>query len=77
MRPSGMSRAEWEPLERMLGPYLCAQFMFMGRSADIHFYKHIDTRRYLNVDSTGTCFRYSADGYQPVDLDEAIGHLFS
>ena len=68
--------ADWQPLERMLGPYLCVDFMFMGRSEQIHLYKHRDTRRYLNVAPDGTCFRYSAHGYQPIGLEEAIEHVF-
>ena len=68
---------EWVPLEQMLGPALCQHFMFMGCSEKIHLYKHIDTRRYLNVDRTGNCFRFSSRGYQPIELEEAIAHVFS
>jgi hypothetical protein len=67
---------DWQPLERMLGPFLCVDFMFMGRSEQIHLYKHRDTRRYLNIAPDGTCFRYSAHGYQPIGLEEAIEHVF-
>lgn len=69
--------SEWEPLERMLGSDLCRDFMFMGRSEKIYLYKHVDTRRYLNIDLTGTCFRYSLEGYQPIGLEEAVEHVFS
>jgi hypothetical protein len=31
---------DWVPLERMLGPSLCVDFMFMGRAEQIHLYKH-------------------------------------
>ena len=48
--------SEWTPLEQMFGPELCEQFMFMGRSAEIYLYKHIDTRRYLNLDARGNAF---------------------
>jgi hypothetical protein len=68
--------ADWQPLERMLGPSLCVDFMFMGRSEQIHLYKHRDTRRYLNIAPDGTCFRYSAQGYQPIGPEEAIEHVF-
>jgi hypothetical protein len=67
---------DWQPLERMLGPSLCVDFMFMGRSEQIHLYKHRDTRRYLNIAPDGTCFRYSAHGYQPIGLEEAIEQVF-
>ena len=67
---------DWQPLERMLGPSLCVDFMFMGRSEQIHLYKHRDTRRYLNIAHDGTCFHYSVHGYQPIGLEEAIEHVF-
>jgi hypothetical protein len=68
--------ADWQPLERILGPALRIDFMFMGRRKQIHLYKHRDTRRYLNIASDGTCFRYSAHGYEPMRLEEAIKHVF-
>jgi len=46
-------RSDWAPLELMLGPKLCECFMFMGRSGELYLYKHIDTRRYLNLDAEG------------------------
>jgi hypothetical protein len=49
--------SEWEPLERMLGSDLCHDFMLMGRSEQIYLYKHVEIRRYLNIDPAGTCFR--------------------
>ena len=64
---------DWLPLERMLGPSLCADFMFMGTSEQIHLYKHRDTRRYLNIAPDGTCFRYSVQGYQPIGVHWRLG----
>ena len=49
---------DWMPLERILGVDLCQSFMYMGRSGEIHLYKHIDTRRYLNIGPDGQCYRY-------------------
>jgi hypothetical protein len=68
--------SEWTPLEQMLGPELCEQFMFMGGSAEIHLYKHIDTRRYLNLDAEGKCFRYTTNGYEPEERAKAVAHVF-
>jgi hypothetical protein len=69
---------DWKPLEQMLGPELCRNFMYMGRSEQqIHLYKHIDTRRYLNIGPDGTCFRYSSSGYVPIGTLEAIEHVMS
>jgi hypothetical protein len=48
-----------------------ADFMYMAyvesrrRRLRIHLYKHIDTRRYLNLDDAGHAYQY----WGPVDLD--------
>ncbi len=68
---------DWAPLEQVLGPKLCEHFMFMGRSGELYLYKHIETRRYLNVDAEGRCFRYTRNGYDPEELRRAIVHVFS
>jgi len=68
--------SEWTPLEQTLGPKLCGSFMYMGRSGQIHLYKHIDTRRYLNLDAQGQCFRYTKNGYELEERAKAIGHVF-
>ena len=68
---------DWAPLEQVLGPQLCECFMFMGQSGELFLYKHIDTRRYLNLDRKGRCFRYTGNGYEPEELRRAIAHVFS
>ena len=60
----------------MLGPELCDWFMYMGKSGTIYLYKHIDTRRYLNLDAQGQCFRYTGNGYEPEERVIAIAHVF-
>jgi single-strand DNA-binding protein len=59
--------------------------MFMGRSWSVahrgteqklFLYKHVDTRHYLNLSPDGTCFRFTATGYVPIALDQAIEHVF-
>ena len=69
--------SDWTPLELVLGPKLCECFMFMGRSGELYLYKHIDTRRYLNLDAEGRCFRYTGNGYDLEELRRAIAHVFS
>ena len=69
--------SDWAPLERVLGPQLCECFMFMGRSGELYLYKHVDTRRYLNLDAEGRCFRYTGNEYAPEELRKAITHVFS
>lgn len=69
-------RSDWAPLEQMLGPKLCERFMYMGRSGAIYLYKHIDTRRYLNLDAQGQCFRYTGKGYEPEERVIAVARVF-
>jgi len=72
-----VSKADWQPLERMLGVNCCESFMFMGCAGEIRLYKNIWTRRYLNLGPEGTCFRHVRDGYVPICRQEAIDHVFS
>ena len=96
------SGVEWGPLERIaalaakdqrLPTIDPADFMYMGRvvaprRADIHLYKHIHTRRYLNTDDAGHTYWFTGgvDGtgddaldageYVPAgDLAASIQHL--
>jgi hypothetical protein len=63
----------WIPLETKLResgiPATgCAEFMWMWRNRGIEFYKHIDTRRYLLLDSEGRCWRQSGNGFEMRDF---------
>jgi hypothetical protein len=78
-----VSHSEWAALEALIGRTECERFMYMGRSSPIshhgglvqlYLYKHVDTRRYLNVAEDGTCFRYAVAGYAAVTREEAIAH---
>jgi len=69
--------SDWQLLEELLGPERCSDFMFMGRSGELYLYKHIITRRYLNITPEGGCFRYTPTGYVPTDREEAIKLVFS
>jgi hypothetical protein len=86
----------WAPLERLRSlvasaPHVAApeveNFLYMGRvesddgTVTIYLYKHVRTRRYLNVDETCRAYRYAGAGdddlisswYEPIDdLAEAI-----
>jgi hypothetical protein len=42
----------------------------------LRLYKHIDTRRYLNLALDGACFRYSEGVYTPISTEEALTHVF-
>jgi len=65
----------WEPLKAAVGSK-CREFMFMGKTGTIYLYKHIWTRRYINLDLDGQAFRFTGDGYEPIPKNEAIKSVF-
>ncbi len=78
-----MSRAievgapDWKPLEGVLSPEHCADFMFMGSAGGIVLYKHRDTRRYLNIDSeTGRFYQYVDGDYAETSREQALEHVY-
>lgn len=90
MTPSGDPLIDWVPLERFCE--LAAtrgvtgldadDFMWMGcrnssGGVPVQLYKHVDTRRYLNLDATGHayCWHSSDDSYQLTALAAAIDWL--
>jgi hypothetical protein len=60
----------WAPLEAKLIPQLCAEFMWMYRDRGVEHYKHIQTRRYLRLDSVGRCLARKGDGFYEIPFDE-------
>ena len=73
---SSAVRPEWEPLEAVLSPDLCGDFMFMGKVGDICLYKHRWTRRYLNLDSQLQAWRYDGPHYSAIPIRTALTHAF-
>lgn len=68
-------KPNWTPLEKTGGPELCGEFMWMGRSVSrrrIEFFKHIRTRRYLLLDSQCRCYRRTATGFEPAELETEL-----
>ena len=59
---------DWKPLEQLVGPEGCGEFMWMWREEGIEFYKHICTRRYLLLDSEGHCYQRGLNGLDPADV---------
>jgi hypothetical protein len=58
-----------------LAPQECEEFIYMGHVGTVHLYKHIMTRRYLNLDTEGNCFVWDGKGnnasnYIPVNFEE-------
>jgi hypothetical protein len=66
----------WEPLKAAVGER-CREFMFMGKVGEIYLYKHVWTRRYLNIDGNGQAYQFTGDGYEPMPLNEAMEHAFA
>lgn len=62
--------ANWAPLETMLTPELCAEFMWMYREGGIEHYKHIITRQYLLLDQGGRCLSRTAEGLTEVPFEQ-------
>jgi hypothetical protein len=69
----------WEPLQAVVLERV-REFMFMGQvtgdAGPIYLYKHVWTRRYLNLDQEGKAYRFTGYEYEPRPLDEAIKHVF-
>ena len=60
----------WAPLERMLAPELCGEFMWMYSEAGIEHYKHIVTRHYLRLDHGGRCLVVTSEGLMEVPFEQ-------
>lgn len=66
-----MGLPNWIPLELRIGSR-CAEFMWMYRQNGYEHYKHIDTRRYLILDSRGTCFRREGSDFVSADFRDEL-----
>jgi hypothetical protein len=62
--------ANWEPLERLLTPVQCAEFMWMYREDGVEHYKHIVSRRYLLLDQDGRCLARTAEGLREAPFEQ-------
>lgn len=79
-----MTDPRWTPAEQHV-PNLLVDLMHMGTvrysGREIEQYKHIDTRRYLNLDHTGQAWEVAVDGEtgavgaRRIDTDAALAHL--
>ena len=68
----------WRPLETVLTPSQCEDFMYMGRAGEIELYKHRWSRRYLNISPDGGRFyRLVGSAYIEMSREEAIEHVYS
>ena len=62
---------DWRPLEAVLAPHVCEDFMYMGHVGDLVLYKHRD---YIDA-ITGLFYRYVDGGYVEVERDWGLGHV--
>lgn len=59
---------DWRPLEGVIDPDHLPEWMWMHTitspetGADVHFYKHISSRRYVRLDREGRVYAETADG---------------
>lgn len=79
---TGDETGKWAPLMSLLGKRACLDFMYMGECGDLALYKHINTRRYLNIDrKTLQTYQHTAgvipSGYEPIPVDQAIRYMLS
>ena len=76
--PVAVDKPNWSPLEMLLSPSECEDYMYMGLAGDIELYKHRWTRRYLNISSDGRCFYRLANAtYIEISKHESIRHVSS
>lgn len=70
---------EWGPLIRVGLPP--KDYMFVGRALFgviwIYLYKHITTRRYINLDGRGGAYAFRGGRYQPISMVKAVIHVLS
>jgi hypothetical protein len=70
--------SNWTPLVNLVGEREASNYMLMGDCEGLMLYKHCDSRRYLNIDSTtGQTFKFdpATRGYLPIPKDEALAHV--
>lgn len=85
--PSPDSPSYWAPLEALFSPQHCGRFMFMNQIVQngtiIYLYKHRQTRRYLNLDTSGRAYAFAPNptdrtsSYHPIPLGNALAHVLT
>ena len=70
--PFTIGEPNWAPLETALTEQECEDYMYMGSVGEIELYKHVLTRRYLNISTDGRRFyRREHDEYIEISKTEA------
>jgi hypothetical protein len=81
--PTQGDTPNWQPLIDLIGEELVGSFMWMfevelSNGSRIQAYKHIDTRRYIHLNSEGQAFAYRPeDSYLYVDAADVLDEVFA
>jgi hypothetical protein len=76
-------RPDWDPLLDLVGEAVTRDFMWMYEvdlvpRGHVQAYKHIDTRRYLHLDSRGNAYEYRGPNrYRRVPVLDALVSVFA
>ncbi len=61
------------PLERRLRQEVAAEFIWVRCRGRLHFYRHLRTGQFLNLDENGGCYAFNGEhGYRPSDLETEL-----
>ena len=71
-----VGRPNWAPLEAVLPFTELENFMYMGNAGEIELYKHIFTRRYLNIARDAqTFYQYLEGVYVEITREVALDYV--
>jgi hypothetical protein len=74
--PITIGAPNWTLLETVVSPLECDDYMYIGRAGQIELYKHVLTRRYLNISHDGRRFYpRERDGYIEISKTEALDYV--
>jgi hypothetical protein len=78
LTPEKPQASNFTPLVNLVGAREAGDFMLMGNDGDLMLYKHINSRRYLNINRiSGRTFKFVACDreYTAIPHDEALAYV--
>lgn len=64
---------KFQPLINVIGREKASEYMYMGIAHGIYLYKHVETRKYINITTEGQFYSYNwKDGYLPIETPISI-----